>query len=126
MMIQEGKLVYGVEFPAQSGILHYDFAMRLPTIDDNVAAIEEVGTGSSLRMNVAMLARCLTRLGDIPKEEITTALLNTMVDDDYDVLAEKRDELKKKRRTSSAASRTTASPSSSSAATASPSQPSAN
>lgn len=125
MMIQEGSLDYGVEFPAGSGTIHFDFKMRLPTIEDNVAAIEEVGTGSSLRMNVAMMARCLVSLGDIPQDKITVDLLNTMVDDDYDVLAAARDALKKKRKRSSSASATTASPSSSSESTASPSPASA-
>lgn len=126
MMIEKGSLDYGVEFPADSGEFHFDFEMRLPTIEDNVSAIEEVGTGSSLRMNVAMLARCLVSLGDIPTEAITTDLLNTMVDDDYDVLSAARDALKKKRKRSNAASATIASPSSSSESTASPSPASAN
>lgn len=125
MMIQEGSLDYGVEFPAASGKVHFDFKMRLPTIEDNVAAIEEVGTGSSLRMNVAMMARCLVSLGDIPQDQITVELLNTMVDDDYDVLAAARDALKKKRKRSSSTSATTDSPSSSSESTASPSPASA-
>ncbi|WP_404991324.1 hypothetical protein [Cupriavidus pauculus] len=124
-MIEKGTLTYGVEYPPASGTLHFDFELRLPTIEDNVTAIEEVGAGSSLRISVAMMALCLVRLGDIPKEAITTGLLNTMVDDDYDVLAIKRDELKKKRRTLSGTSRTTDSASSSSDATASQSPQSA-
>ncbi|WP_423197452.1 hypothetical protein DFLDMN_001069 [Cupriavidus sp. H19C3] len=123
-MIETGELIYGIEFPPESGVFHHAFSMRLPTIDDNVAAIEEVGSTSSIRINVAMFARCLESLGTIPKDSITTQLVGTLIDDDYDELAAARDRLKKKRKTSSSTSRTTDSESSSSAATELPSQPS--
>lgn len=93
-----GKLRYGAEYPAGSGMLHYDFEMRVPTIADNIAALEEVGPASSLQLNVAMMARCLVRLGDIPAEAINTSLINGLVDEDYDELADARDALKKKRK----------------------------
>ncbi|MCG8993213.1 hypothetical protein LH427_09535 [Laribacter hongkongensis] len=58
-MTENGSLMFGVEYPAGSGQLHYDFEMRLPTVGDNIAAIEELGVGSNLRLNTAMLARAL-------------------------------------------------------------------
>ncbi|MDK3025581.1 hypothetical protein QO239_23585 [Cupriavidus taiwanensis] len=114
-----GTLRYGAEYPAGSGVLHYDFEMRVPTIADNIAALEEVGPTSSLQLNVAMMARCLVRLGDIPAEAINTALLNGLVDEDYDELADARDALKKKRKRPNDTSPTSDLPSSFSDGTAS-------
>lgn len=122
MMTQKDQLLYGVEYPAGSGQLHYDFELRLPMVGDNIAAIEEMGIGSNLKLNTAMLARCLVKLGDIPREAITYELLDQhLVDDDYDVLAEARDALKKKRMRPKPTSLTSDSPPYSSASTASPS-----
>ena len=46
---ETGSLQYGVEYPADSGQLHYDFALRLPTVADNIQALETHGSGSMLR-----------------------------------------------------------------------------
>lgn len=125
-MIEKDTLRYGVEYPAGSGQLHYDFELRLPTVGDNIAAIEELGVGSNLRLNTAMLARGLVKLGDIPREAINYALLEQhLVDDDYDVLAEARERLKKKRMRPKPGSPASDSPSSPSVGTASPSPASA-
>lgn len=96
-MTETGELLYGVEYPAGSGQLHYAFEMRLPTVGDNIAAIEEHGVDSHMRLNAAMLARSLVRLGDIPAEAIGYELVASLVDDDFDVLASTREQLKKKR-----------------------------
>ena len=118
-MTQSDKLVYGVEY---EGTIHFDFELRLPMVADNIAALEEVGAQSNLRVNTAMYARCITKLGTIPQGEITYALLsNNLVDDDYDVLHAAVAELKKKRQALSQPSPTTDSPSLSSDRTASPS-----
>lgn len=116
---ETGSLQYGVEYPADSGQLHYDFALRLPTVADNIQALETHGSGSMLRLNTAMLASCLVKLGDIPAEAIDFALLESMVDDDFDILAKARDELKKKRKRPSDSLPDCDSPSSPSASTAS-------
>ncbi|KZE34182.1 hypothetical protein [Crenobacter luteus] len=125
-MTEKDALLYGVEYPAGSGQLHYDFELRLPTVGDNIAAIEALGVGSNLRLNTAMLASCLVKLGDIPREAISYELLEqNLVDDDYDVLAEARERLKKKRMRPKPSSPASGSPSSPSASTASPSPASA-
>ncbi|BBF86274.1 hypothetical protein DLM_2673 [Aquitalea magnusonii] len=125
-MDEKKALLYGVEYPARSGQLHYDFELRLPTVGDNIAAIEAHGIGSNMRINTAMLASCLVKLGDIPAEAITYELLEQqMVDDDYDVLAAERDRLKKKRMRPNPSSAVSDSPSSPSASMASPSPESA-
>lgn len=125
-MIEKDALQYGVEYPAGSGQLHYDFELRLPTVGDNIAAIEELGVGSNLRLNTAMLARSLVKLGDIPPEAITFELLeHNLVDDDYDVLSEARERLKKKRMRQKPSSPGSDSPSLPSASTDSPNPASA-
>ncbi|WP_024302221.1 hypothetical protein [Pseudogulbenkiania sp. MAI-1] len=126
MMTHKDQLLYGVEYPAGSGQLHYHFELRLPMVGDNIAAIEEHGIGSNLKLNTAMLAHCLVKLGDIPREAITYELLEQyLVDDDFDVLTEARDQLKKKRMRPRPTSPASDSPSSPSASTASPSPASA-
>ncbi|WP_199052946.1 hypothetical protein [Aquitalea sp. ASV15] len=125
MMTEPGQLQYGVEWPEGSGQLHYDFVMRLPTIGDNIAAIENHGVASNIRINTAMMASCLVSLGDIPPEQLDFALLSRLVDDDFDTLATARDALKKKRRRPSSSLPATDSPSLPSAATASANPPSA-
>lgn len=117
MMIESDSLLYGVEFPAGSGQLHYDFTLRLPSVGDNIVALETLGPDSNLALNVAMMARCLVKLGDIPPESISYELLRDgLVDEDYDVLAAARETLKKKRMRSSSTLPATGSPSSPSAA----------
>lgn len=115
---EKGSLEYGIEYPPDSGELHYDFEVRLGTIGENIAVYEQpeiIGGGvSNMRVNVAMLARCLISLGTIPKDEITDELLATAVDSDYDVMMKAQDELKKKRMRPKQAAETTGSPESSS------------
>ncbi|WP_217806812.1 hypothetical protein [Chromobacterium haemolyticum] len=120
-MTEKGELQYGVEYPAGSGQMHYAFELRLPTVSDNIDAIETSGGGSNLRLNTMMLAASLVKLGSVPREAITYELLGTMVDDDYDVMTDARDRLKKKRMRPKSNSADSDSPSSSSAGTASPS-----
>ncbi|KUY95462.1 MULTISPECIES: hypothetical protein [unclassified Burkholderia] len=114
---EKGSLEYGVEYPPGSGELHYDFEVRLGTIGENIEVYEQpeiIGGGvSNMRVNVAMLARCLVSLGTIPKEAITDDLLMTAVDGDYDVMMKAQDELKKKRQRPKPAAATTGSPESS-------------
>lgn len=104
-----GQLRYGLEY---GGEIHYEFELRLPTVGDNIEAVIEAGVASNMRVNIAMHARALVRLGTIPKEAITRELLEAgLVDDDIDVLDERAAELKKKWMRPSASSNTTASPS---------------
>lgn len=124
MLTEKGTLHYGVE---HEGKLHVDFELRMPTIGDNIEAIEEFGVDSNLKLNVAMMARCLVKLGEIPAEVINYELLaNHVIDEDYDVLAEARDRLKKKRTELKNTSPAIEQPSPSSANTASVSNASGN
>ncbi|WP_175845138.1 hypothetical protein [Burkholderia arboris] len=122
-LTEQDSLVYGIEFPADSGELHYDFEVRIGTVADNIAVYEQddiIGGGiSNMRVNTAMLARCITKLGTIPVEEITPELIGTAVDTDYDVLYAAQDRLKKKRLRPKSPGETSGSQQSSSASTAS-------
>lgn len=116
-MTESAKLVYGVEY---EGKIHFDFELRMPMVADNIAALEEVGPQSNLRVNTAMYARCITRLGTIPQDAITYQFLSeNLVDDDYDVLHAAIQALKKKRTALSPPLPITDSPSSSLDSTAS-------
>lgn len=119
MITQTDKLLYGVEV---DGVVHTDFEMRLPMIGDNIAAIEEMGVGSNLRLHVGIMARSLVKLGTLAPEQITaTLLMEKLVDEDFDVLDAAEKALKKKRKESNQPSLDTGSPSSSSGAPESPS-----
>lgn len=101
ILTEQDKLLYGIEYPADSGEFHYDFEVRIGTVADNIEVYELpeiIGGGvSNMRVNAAMLARCITKLGSIPAEAITPELIGTAVDTDYDVLYAAQDRLKKKR-----------------------------
>lgn len=115
MITQTGQLTYGIEY---EGAVHFDFEIRVPTVADNIAALEEVGADSNLRVSTAIYARCLTKLGAIPQEALTYTFLSSgMVDDDFDVLSGAMTAVKKKLKESRTPSPTTDSPSSSSANT---------
>ncbi|WP_246831172.1 hypothetical protein [Pandoraea sp. SD6-2] len=129
-MTESDSLDYGIEYPAGSGQLHYDFTIRLATVEDNINAYEHpsiIGGGvSNMRVNAALVASCLVSLGTIPKEAITPELIGTAVDGDFDRLWAAQEVLKKKRKRVSATSATSGAPSSSSAPAASPKPESAN
>lgn len=112
MITQTGTLKYGIEV---DGVMHTDFELRLPTIGDNIDAVEQVGATSNLKVHLAMMARCLVRLGTLSKEQVTYELLSqNLVDDDFDVLVAQEQALKKKRMESNQSSPASASPSPSS------------
>lgn len=115
MITHVSKLIYGVEV---DGVVHTDFELRLPTIGDNITAVEKLGVGSNLKVHVAMIADALVKLGTLTREQITYELLATsLVDDDFDVLVAAERELKKKRKESNQPSPDTGSPLPSSDAT---------
>lgn len=117
MTQERDYLEYGLE---HAGVIHYEVQMRMVTVEDNLAAIAEVGTESGMKITLAMLARAIVSLGAIPKEEITYQLLvQGLADIDYDTLVELQDRIKKKRQRAKPASSATDSSSSSSASTAS-------
>ncbi len=77
------------------GQLHRDFTIRMSTVGDEIAVVED-GIPDSGTL-VGVLARCLTTLGSIPAEEITYQLLcDALVSEDYQALRTAQQEAKKK------------------------------
>lgn len=87
-----GTLVYGVP---HGGRRHYDFTMRLPTMGDNVDALEAHPDASGVRIDLAMFAACMERLGDIPADDIGYELLAEIDPADMDVIYAELAEAKK-------------------------------
>lgn len=97
------KLLYGVDF---NGVLQFDYAVRIPVMRDIYDALDETeeSTGSStggksdIYYRLALLQRTITKLGDIPPEDITTELLmNELLEEDYSILDAAQTDAKKKR-----------------------------
>jgi len=85
MLTQKGTLLYGVE---KDGVLHKDFELRLPTLEDQEDALEAAGEGAcNARVRRHLWARTLLKLGTIDAKEITPALLATLPADEYGQLA---------------------------------------
>lgn len=77
------------------GQLHRDFTIRMSTVGDEIAVVED-GIPESGTL-VGVMARCLTTLGSIPAEEITYQLLcDALVSEDYQALRTAQQEAKKK------------------------------
>ncbi|HIE3961855.1 hypothetical protein ACUNFS_03035 [Serratia sp. IR-2025] len=99
------------------GQLHRDFTIRMSTVGDEIAVVED-GIPESGTL-VGVMARCLTTLGSIPAEEITYQLLcDALVSEDYQALRTAQQEAKKKLSELKSASVITDTPSSGSASTA--------
>lgn len=105
-----GNLVYGVPY---MGRRHYAFAMRLPTMGDNIDALEAYPDGVGARIDLAMFAACMEQLGEIPAENITFEMLAEIDPSDFDVIYAALNEAKKKLLRPSESSVPTASSSSS-------------
>ncbi|HHT5699111.1 TPA: hypothetical protein ACTZGM_002651 [Klebsiella oxytoca] len=102
-MKASGQLLYGVP---HGDAIHYDYTVTVPVIRHTVAALaatnEAMGETDSpeaqMYYRVALMAEVLQTLGDLPKEEITAALLlDGLTDDDMDILDAELTGLKKKR-----------------------------
>lgn len=97
--LPEGALVDGVR--------HRDFELRLPTLSDNVDAIDEVGGHNGVAVSAALLSRQLVRLGTLDRKQINYDLLCTLHPSDYNHLDAVSGELEKKRKAALAAAPTT-------------------
>jgi phage FluMu protein gp41 len=93
MITTKGKLKVGLEF---AGKTHVEFTIRAPKVKDTIEATAEVGEGDNLKFMLAAYSRQLISLGDIPKENITSALLADLYDVDLAVIQEASQNLEKK------------------------------
>lgn len=86
-----GTLPVGILFDRK---LHQDVVLGLATFGDKIAVIED-GV-SDAGVPIAVLARTLSKIGDIPVERITYELLcDNLVSENYAYLRTLRDEVKK-------------------------------
>ena len=86
MMTERGMLPIGVEFEDR---LHREFEIRPQLVKDSIEAMEEERAQKNKNyMALAVMARQVVRLGEIPKEKITAALLMEMYDADLAAMAE--------------------------------------
>jgi hypothetical protein len=89
----EGQLKIGILFDGQ---VHKDFTVRLSTVGDEIAVVED-GV-SEAGQTVAVLARTVIALGNIPLDNITYELFCDELDlEDFNVLKAAQAEAKKKR-----------------------------
>ncbi|WMD23102.1 hypothetical protein RAS12_12210 [Achromobacter seleniivolatilans] len=116
VVLVTGSFTYGVPYGDRR---HYDFVMHLPTMGDNIDALEAYPDGSPARIDLAMFASCMVRLGDIPSDDISFELLTEMDPTDVDVIYAAMSEAKKKLRPRNESSEPTENSSSSSESTAS-------
>ncbi len=124
-MTGKGTLLYGIE---HDGRTHYDFEIRIPVMADVYTALDQAervhgnsdsGAGD-LYYRMALMALVLTRLGDLPAQDITPELLlSGLLSEDYERLNEVIAALKKKRRNANAGDTDCGSPSLPSDSTAS-------
>ena len=97
-LTEKGRLQYGIEF---GGKWHYDFEVRVPTVKDNIEAVEyltAIKLLSGIRVSFAMMVSSIVSLGDIPKDKITFELLSEgLADTDFDAIDQALHRVKKKR-----------------------------
>jgi len=80
-----GSLTYG--YCDDAGTVHADFEMRVPTLSDLEAAIEQAPPNASpARLSRYVWARTVIRLGTLPAEAITPELLGGLPYTEYSVL----------------------------------------
>lgn len=91
---QTGTLDTGV---VVDGLMHRNFELRLPTVRDNIDAVDEVGSHNGVALNAAILARQLVSLGTLKPEQIDFDLVATMHPLDFNLLEAASTELEKKR-----------------------------
>lgn len=99
-LTESGTLPIGVEF---NGETHREYEIREQLVGDMIDVFDDPASADRAAKNnyflgICVLARMITRIGGIPKEEITPALLMQMHQDDMNELkmAEVRLDAKRK------------------------------
>lgn len=80
------------------GVEHRSFTLRLPTVRDNVEAVDEVGASNGVALSASILTRQIVALGTLKPEQITYDLVAGMHPEDFNFLELKAQELEKKRK----------------------------
>jgi hypothetical protein len=79
-----------------AGTKHRDFELRLPTVQDNIDAVDEVGSHNQVAVSAFILSRQLVKLGTLKPEEITYELISGLHPRNYNALEEAANALEKK------------------------------
>ena len=93
-LTQTGRLSTGA---VVDGVAHRDFVLRLPTVRDNIEAVDEVGTTNGVALSASILSRQLTSLGTLKPEQIDFDLVAELHPADFNALEAAATELEKKR-----------------------------
>jgi len=88
MLTEKGTLPVGVEF---EGKVHQEFELREQLVSDMVDVFDNEKNAERAQKNAQFFSACLltgrlTKLGDIPKEQITVDLLLGMNFNDYGLI----------------------------------------
>lgn len=97
MITEKGTLIVGVEF---AGKIHKAFELRSALVRDSIEAVEEDARAvkNESYMGLCLIAKQLLALGDIPKKEITPAMLMDMNEIDMAEITEANRRLQKRLR----------------------------
>jgi phage FluMu protein gp41 len=91
---ETGTLLTGV---VVDNVRHRAFELRLPTVQDNIDAVDEVGSTNGVALGAAILACQLVRLGTLTRAQIDLELLAGLHPQDFNRLEAAASELEKKR-----------------------------
>lgn len=93
-LTQTGELVTGA---LVDGVAHRAFELRLPTVRDNIDAVDEVGGHNGVALGAAILSRQLVKLGTLKPEQIDFDMVASLHPQDFNLLEGAAGELEKKR-----------------------------
>lgn len=97
MVTEKGTLPVGIEY---GGAVHADFEVRPRLVRDSVEAMEDPrALKNESYAGLCILSRQIVRLGSIPREEITPALLLDMYEEDLGALYRAVEEVDRRLRT---------------------------
>ena len=92
MVTVKGRLQYG--HTDEAGVVHADFEMRMPTLEDMEWALEQAPEGASTaRLSRYVWTRTLVSLGTLPPAQITPEVLGSLHYSEYSVLQAAEEEL---------------------------------
>lgn len=97
MVTEQGTLPVGVE---RDGVIHKDFEVRPRLVRDSVDTMDDPrALTNESYAGLCILSRQIVRLGAIPKEEITPALLLDMYEEDLGELYRAAEEVARRLKT---------------------------
>lgn len=94
MITEKGELDVGIDF---CGKTHTAFEIRPPVVRDTLDALADPKVkDNELYSHLFVLSRMIVKLGDIPKDQITTDLLANLTEHDLMTLVTAKEALEQK------------------------------